>query len=324
MNTDFPSNLMNNFSLKSTNELIEFYLSEMDFSTSSKKVYYYSLTRFFSFLEKNNYSQLNRKIFLEYKESLNSLQSNTVKRYLSSLKSFFLWIDEKLGSFTFYPMLLGIKSPKVSNYYKKDPLTSDQIVSILNNIDKTKEIGKRDFAIILLASTTGLRPSEITELNVGDISSILDENIIFIKSKGHHDKDEYVKIGSLTDQAIRDYLNIRGIDLKIDDPIFVGTSNYNKNKRLTPKGISKIIRKHLDKNGLLSSERISPYSLRHSCATLALSSSKENMGNCLSEIQQVLRHSDIRSSMAYIHPLSRKSNNTEIRIDKIISEKIKN
>lgn len=307
---------------KNPDEIIEYFLDDMDLSPRTKDTYFSSLKRFFLFLKKNNYPDINRKTILNYKKSLDHLSASTIKGYISVLKSFFQWLDSIQGNFYFSSLLLHIKTPKMSFKNRKDPLTSDQIAKILISIDRTKIIGKRDYAMILTMSTTGLRPYEVSTLNIGDLGNVLEDNVLFIRSKGHHDKDDYVKIGINTDKAIRDYLSERPDKLKKEAPLFFGTTSYNENGRITPNGISKIIRNHLNKNGFPSGGRISPYSLRHSCATLGLMTADQNIGNSLMEIKQTLRHNSINTSMHYIEQLDRKFNDTEIRIDNLLQNKI--
>lgn len=308
--------------IKNSELIIDRFLDDMDLNKRTRITYFSSLKKFFQYLEDNNFPDINRKLVLDYKKSLDHLSASTIKGYISVLRSFFQWIDSKQGNFYFSSLLINVKAPRMSFKNRKDPLTSEQIAKLLTSIDRTKIIGKRDYAMILTMSTSGLRPSEISMLNIGDLGNVLDENVLFIRSKGHHDKDDYVKIGVNTDEAIRDYLRDRSDELNLDSPLFYGTSSYNDNGRITPNGISKIIRKHLKKNGFPSGGRISPYSLRHSCATLGIMTADQNTGNSLMEVQQMLRHNSITTSMHYIEQLDRKLNNTELRIDELIQEKI--
>lgn len=301
--------------------IVKEFLNEQDLTASSKRVYHYSLKQFGKFLEERDFPEITKKLLIEYKESLMDKKADTIKHYIWALRSFFKWMDSKIGLYHFIPMVEAVKLPRVSSTNKKDPLTPGQIAGILKSIDTSKVVGKRNYAIILLMATAGLRECEIASADVSDLGNLFGEEVIFVKSKGHHDKDEYVKIGEITGKAIRNYLATRK-DLKASDPLFVGESNYNYGERLTSKGLSKIIRKILNKNGFPPGGRISPYSLRHSCATIALATATSNPGNSLMEIQQVLRHQDIRTSMAYISPLNRMNNTTEYRVDEEIKREL--
>lgn len=305
---------------ENSDNLINLYLSQKDISEESKIIYSHYLKKFFYFL--NNLEDLNQKTIIDFKESLNNLSATSIKDHIYTLRSFFLWLDNQIKNPYFISLMNDVRLPYTSKNYKKDPLTVDQIANLLNDIETTSEIGKRDYAIILLMVTSGLRPIEISNLNVSDIGNLLNENILYIKGKGHHDKDGIVKIGEKTDLAIREYLSSRSDIVTPESPLFISTSNFHKGNRLTAKGISKIIRNYLRKNGFPSGGRISPYSLRHSCAMIALLNSKKNKGNILLDIQQVLRHKSIESSMYYLQPLDRLENNIELMIDDIIGEKL--
>ena len=92
------------------------------------------------------------------------------------------------------------------------------------------------------------------------------------------------------------------------DVLFVSTSNNNKGQRLTTRSISGIVKKRLKAAGY-TSNRLTAHSLRHTAGTLNLMN-----GGTLEETQQLLRHSNINTTMIYLHHLERENNQSEKRI----------
>ena len=93
--------------------------------------------------------------------------------------------------------------------------------------------GMRDYAIIVLMITGGLRTVEVTRANIGDIRNIGESTVLFIQGKGKIEKNDYVKLPDAVEKAIRTYLSSRKDDKSDTSPLFVSSSNNNNGKRLT-------------------------------------------------------------------------------------------
>lgn len=81
-----------------------------------------------------------------------------------------------------------MKGVKLDTGFKKDCLTSKQVGKLLNAIDRTTVKGLRDYAILSLMVTTGLRIIEVTRANIGDMRTVADFTALFIMGKGHSEK----------------------------------------------------------------------------------------------------------------------------------------
>jgi len=179
----------------------------------------------------------------------------------------------------------------------------------LTSVNKSNEKGLRDYAILLLMTTTGLRTIEIQRANIEDLCPLGDYKVLYIQGKGHNEKTDYVKIEPIVEQAINKYLEVRGKgSVKCSDPLFASVANRNKGKRMTTRSISRIVKNNMVNAGL-NSKRITAHSLRHTAATLNLLS-----GGTVEETRQLLRHSNINTTMIYVHSLERAFNNSEARI----------
>ncbi len=157
--------------------------------------------------------------------------------------------------------------------HKKDYLTSDQIKSILAKIDRNTLIGKRDYALLLLALTDGLRTVEISRADVSDLRNNGDTEALYIQGKGRLEKDEFVKISFEVAEAIREYLMFRDNGKTVEKtegrPLFESCSDRSVGQRITTRSIRWIIKERMEAAGF-DSARLTAHSLRHTAITLSL------------------------------------------------------
>jgi integrase/recombinase XerC len=228
-----------------------------------------------------------------------------------AVKQFFRWLDQE----NIYPNIAkNIKGVRLDNsLFKKDYLTTSQVKTMLNSIDRTTIKGKRDYAILLLMVTTGLRTIEVARADLEDLRTVGNFTALFIQGKGKTDRAEFVKVVPAVEQALREYLACRGMDNARDtDPLFSSIANRNDGERMTTRSISRICKEHMIDANLISS-RLTAHSLRHTSATLNLLN-----GGSLEETRQLLRHSNISTTMIYAHSLERAKNDSENRIAQAI------
>ena len=218
------------------------------------------------------------------------------------MRLFFKWTSQE----NIYPNIADrVKGAKLDTTHKKDYLTSAQIKDVLKNIDTSTLKGARDYAIVALMVTTGLRTIEISRAKVGDIRNVGNTPVLYIQGKGKEEKNDYVKLPYQVIKAIGVYRNMLAND---HEQLFVSTSNNNKGKGLTTCSVSTIVKNAMKEAGY-NSPRLTAHSLRHSTATLNLLN-----GGTLEETQQLLRHSKISTTMVYLHHLERINNDSEKRV----------
>lgn len=225
-----------------------------------------------------------------------------------AVKLFFSWLEQE----GIYPNVADrIKGAKLDTDHKKDYLTTKQVVKLLNGIERNTLKGKRDYAIISLMVTAGLRTIEIARANIEDLRTVADFTALYIQGKGHEEKTDYIKVVEQVEDAITDYLQARGEKNK-KAPLFASIANRDAGERMTTRSISRIAKERLQAVGL-DSERLTAHSLRHTTATLNLLN-----GGTVEETQQLLRHTNINTTLIYSHALERAKNNSEARIAKAI------
>lgn len=278
--------------INSPEDLVNSFFEFLDCTEQTARTYRYGISQFLQYLHSENISRPTRETILAYKKQMTErgLKPSTISLRLSSLRRFFTWCEtERL----YENITRGVKSPKMQGGHKRDYLNGAQIAAMLETVQS-----KRDYAMISLIATTGLRTVEVIRANVGDIHVIGGVTVLDIQGKGHVDKDAYVKLSQPVINALNDYLHSRG-RVSPDEPLFVSESYRNRGQRLSRMTVSSTCKKAMKKAGYDSS-RLTAHSLRHSAATLALMA-----GMQLQDVQQFMRHSSINTTLIYAHDVNR-------------------
>ena len=211
------------------------------------------------------------------------LGPRSIQRRLSGIRSFMNYLLRE-GLIKSNPAS-GIKTPKAP---KKLPnvLDVDQINQLLN-IRETSPVSLRDKAILELLYSSGLRLSELVNLNPIDLN--LKDKSLMVMGKGG--KTRLVPIGQKAIEAVNQWLDVRNQLAKTDEEaLFVGT----KGVRLGQRAIQARITHWGKKNGI--QQGVYPHLLRHSFATHLLEASGD-----LRAVQELLGHKDISSTQIYTH-----------------------
>ncbi|MDR3297790.1 MAG: tyrosine-type recombinase/integrase [Candidatus Nomurabacteria bacterium] len=170
----------------------------------------------------------------------------------------------------------------------------DEIECILNEIPADTETGLRDHAIFELLFSSGLRVSELINLNRDHIN--LERREFMVRGKGQ--KDRPVFISKSAAEAVSDYLDARQDSLPalfLNNSRNLGESTNSGNyRRLSPRSIQRIIEKYARAAGV--TKHVSPHTLRHSFATDLIMN-----GADLRSVQSMLGHSDISTTQIYTH-----------------------
>ena len=220
-------------------------------------------------------------------ETAKILSEHTQARRISGLRSFFDYlIFEKYRSTNptdlVEPPKLGKKLP--------DVLSISEIELILKNLDLSHPQGHRNRAIIETLYGSGLRVSEIVNLNLSNL--FFKESLIQVTGKGN--KQRLVPMGSVSKKHLEVYIkqvrNFQKIDNKYKDLVFLNRNG----KQLTRQMIFTLIRTLGSKAKI--DKKISPHTFRHSFATHLL----EN-GADLRTIQILLGHESITTTEIYTH-----------------------
>lgn len=185
-----------------------------------------------------------------------------------------------------------IELPKVSRK-QVTFLHYDEIARMLDTIPLDSETGLRDRAIIELLFSSGLRVSELVNLNRDHVNTKRRE--FMVRGKGQ--KDRPVFIGEAAALRVEDYLSARFDNLP---PLFLSYSRNNVSgttgdyRRLTARSIQRTITKYARLAGI--TKHVSPHTMRHSFATDLLMN-----GADIRSVQSMLGHSNISTTQVYTH-----------------------
>lgn len=278
------------------------FIKYLDVREKTVETYRIALNQFFKWLKNNNIKQPTREDIIDYRDGLKEhLKPASIQGYLIALRQFFKWTN----SVGIYPNITdNVKGVKIDTMHKKDALTIEQAKELVNSITNL-----RDKSILSLMLTCGLRTIEIERANINDLQIIENNKVLFIQGKGHDEKSELVKISDEVYEMIINYLSKRNDNC---NALFVSNSPVTHGTRLSTRSIRGMVKEYLrDIN--LDSPRLSAHSLRHTAGTIALMT-----GSKLEEVQQMLRHKKLDTTMIYLHHLNRMNNNSELNISNAI------
>ena len=169
-----------------------------------------------------------------------------------------------------------------------------EVEDMLEQIDLSTESGLRDRAIIELLYSSGLRVSELVNLNRDSIN--LERREFMVRGKGSKDRPIFVSKSAAN--RVQDYLDARTDSLPA---LFLNNSrntqavdtsgNY---RRMTARSVERIVEKYARLAGI--TKHVSPHTLRHSFATDLLMN-----GADLRSVQTMLGHADISTTQIYTH-----------------------
>ena len=213
------------------------------------------------------------------------LSGKSLSRMISSWRGLFNFLIHKY-QFNQNPTL-GIKAPK-SKKLLPQTLSVDQTIKLID-IKDNSFLGLRDHAILELFYSSGLRLSELVDININNIN--FDDGTITVTGKGN--KERIIPVGTFAFKAIKKWLKSRKTINNLtpkNQILFLSKSG----QKLTPRAIQYRLKFWAIKQGI--PENIHPHLLRHSFASHLLQSSQD-----LRAVQELLGHANISTTQIYTH-----------------------
>ncbi len=224
--------------------------------------------------------------FLAYLYAQNYTKSTTARK-LATLRSFFKFLNRR-GLVTGSP-LTAIRTPKQEKRLPKC-LDLEQVQKLMDAPGDGDILSARDKAMLEVLYSSGIRVSELVELDMADID--LQEGVLRVKGKGR--KDRLTPIGSQAIAAVQRYFEMRMAEPKLSSKT-TGRVFLNKHgESLSTRSVRRKLDKYLVSAGL--DPGISPHTLRHSFATHLL-----NNGADLRSVQELLGHQSLSTTQVYTH-----------------------
>lgn len=260
------------------------YLSlERGYSSNTVSAYLNDINHFNIFIKKD-LLKVNASDLRMYLKHISNLSSRTISHNISSLKSFYNYL--KIIDLLSYNPVSEIDRPKLEANVPTY-LTLEEVSSLLN-IKVENEYNARDKAILELLYSSGIRISELTNIELSNLD--FDECLIRIMGKGR--KERIIPLGDYAIDALHDYIyNYREkLNKKNSTYIFLN----NRGDKLSRQFIFKTIKNYAIKKGI--KKNISPHTLRHTFATHLLKN-----GADLRIIQELLGHENLATTQIYTH-----------------------
>lgn len=272
-------------------EYLKFIQIEKGLSENTISAYRRDLKKYQLYMQEQKIAHIDFIDRQTIQECLGSLidqgaSAKSIARFISTIRSFHQFaLREKYAAKD--PTVL-IETPK---YEKKlpDVLDVEEVIQLLETPDLTKNNGYRDRTILELLYATGMRVTELIQIEIEDVNLIMG----FVKVFGKGNKERIIPLGDTVIEYLDTYINtVRPQLLKktVTNVLFLNLHG----RPLTRQGIWKLIKQY----GLRANitKTLTPHTLRHSFATHLL----EN-GADLRAVQEMLGHSDISTTQLYTH-----------------------
>ena len=273
------------------NKYISYLEAERNVSPYTVRNYTTALVDFFDFLRKRGIGSLNDVDRLTLRDYLAHLMKEglakaSIARKLSAIRSFYRYLIQ-VGLVSTSPVATT-SSPKLD---KRLPsfLTLEEVRRLVETPDLSTPQGQRDRALLELLYASGIRVSELVNLDLGQVN--LNTNEIRVLGKGS--KERMVLMGEPAARALSIYLAQGRHELlgeKTSSAIFL--NRYGE--RLIERRVQKILEKYARVAGI--GKRVHPHVLRHTFATHLLDG-----GADLRVTQELLGHASLASTQIYTH-----------------------
>lgn len=268
---------------------LRFILTEKGLSRNTASSYKRDITNFINWLNYqkiplNKSSNDDAEHFIKYLAQ-QDLTAASINRKISSLKGFFnhLLNINLIGINPFGDVLLQSKQKNIPK-----SISEEDVMKLLDSPNQNSFIGKRDKAILELLYATGMRISELINIEYANF----DFERCVVKVRGKGSKERLIPYGPEASKALSDYVAYRRENhLTLNSrSLFINSSG----KKITRQAFWHRLKKYLLQIGL--TVKISPHTLRHAFATHLL-----NNGADLRSVQMLLGHSDISTTQIYTH-----------------------
>ena len=280
------------------NDFVEHLEVEGGRSSKTAENYQHYLYRFMDFTDNITVDKITAELIRKYRLWLNRYEGEngqglaliTQNYHLIALRGFLVYLSRRnIPSLNADKIIL----PKTVRQ-QVTFLHYDEVVRLIEQIDCSDEQGLRDRAIIELLFSSGLRVSELVNLNRDHIN--LKRREFMVRGKGQ--KDRPIFISASAAEHVDNYLKSRQDSLV---PLFL---SYSRNhgqastsgdyRRLSARSIQRMVTRYAKLAGI--TKHVSPHTMRHSFATDLLMN-----GADLRSVQAMLGHSNISTTQIYTH-----------------------
>ncbi len=280
---------------KSFIEGFKSYLSvEKNFSEHTLNAYCSDIVSYILWLNGTSCTEIDFNKLRDYLHFIQRFdyKKTTIARKTASIRTFYKYLFRE--RFIDSNPAISLSAPKRPKSLPKF-LTVDEIEKILNNVKIETPAGFRNRVILELLWATGMRVSELSNLNFGDLN--IEENEIRVFGKGA--KERIVLISDRAKQYLVQYINTArkllapGYDIgetTENSPLFINSTGFRLQNKTIRNAINEVVEK------IELPKKVTPHVFRHSFATHLI----EN-GADLRVVQELLGHAGISNTQIYTH-----------------------
>ncbi|MGA3243827.1 MAG: site-specific tyrosine recombinase/integron integrase [Bacteroidota bacterium] len=278
----------------SVRSFLEYLEVERNYSANTIRSYEADLHQFVTYLDSNHIHSLDdvrKPLLRSYLSSLleAGLAKKSVARKIACLRSFFRYA--RRHKITTTNPTLTLISPKLD---KRLPSYLDEsaINRLFNSVDTKTPEGRRSAAILEVFYSTGMRLSELINLDVDDLDFA--QGVVKVTGKGS--KQRILPVGRRALQAVREYLQDRQRVFLKHDPAGSESALFvtSKGARFYPVAVIRMVKSMIGEVSEI--EKRSPHVIRHSFATHLL-----NRGADLRAVKELLGHESLSTTQVYTH-----------------------
>jgi site-specific recombinase XerD len=228
--------------------------------------------------------------FLEHLEKVRDNCARTRNSRLAAIKTFFKFLEYRLPSCLDQAQRIRAIPVKKTDEVIIGYLNREEIQALLDAPDPSTRYGLRDRAMLHLAFAGGLRVSELVGLNLADLT-LHTQPSVHVLGKGR--KQRVLPLWKETAGALRDWLKVRG------EPKGTVLFQNARGEPMTRSGFKYIVKKYVRiasvQQHSLAAKRVSPHSLRHSCAMNTLQATGD-----VRKVALWLGHASLQSTEIYL------------------------
>jgi tyrosine recombinase XerC len=271
------------------------YLSvEKNFSEHTLSAYYSDIVSFLLWLNGTSCTDVDFNKLRDYLHFIQRFEykKTTLARKTASIRTFYKYLFRE--RYIDSNPAISLSAPKRPKSLPKF-LTTDEVEKILNNVRIDTPAGFRNRVILELLWATGMRVSELSNLNFSDLN--IEENEIRVFGKGA--KERIVLISDRAKQYLVQYINTarRLIapeystnEINENTPVFINSTGFRLQNKTIRNAINTVVEQ------IELPKKVTPHVFRHSFATHLI----EN-GADLRVVQELLGHAGISNTQIYTH-----------------------
>ena len=228
--------------------------------------------------------------YKRYLMETRGLHQVSVSTYLTALRRLCQYLVD-IGLLAENPART-VKGNRRPSSHSRAVLTQAEVDTLLEHLDASTLIGKRDEAIVYLMLFAGLSEIEIIRANVQDLEQTLMGWYLRVQGKGRTVKDQQVPIDPPVMARVQAYMDARK-RVQPDGPLFVSHGHRSEGQRLNTRSVRSRINMYLKEAGI-KRRGVTPHSLTHTAALLWL-----NSGMSVEEVRERMRHGTVETTMIY-------------------------